>query len=94
MRGPCASSGRGTAADRHVAVEYSSDDEWAGHLLASVRAGLALGHPDVAALADIASAARRRPAGKPVRLLGAPDAVHRILQLFPELRVGLEVAAS
>ncbi|MEU3364090.1 MEDS domain-containing protein [Streptomyces pseudogriseolus] len=52
----------------------------------------ALDHLDIAALADIVSAARRRPADAPVRLLGVPAAVHRMLQLFPELRAGLEVA--
>ncbi|MGW5603817.1 MEDS domain-containing protein [Streptomyces rochei] len=54
----------------------------------------ALDHLDIAALADIVSAARHRPAAAPVRLLGAPAAVHRMLQLFPELRAGLEVAES
>ncbi|TFE48605.1 hypothetical protein E3E14_17835 [Streptomyces sp. ICN441] len=75
------------------------------HVVASVAAAIAaspvgdltldlsaLGHLDIAALADIVSAARRRPAGTPVRLLGAPAAVHRMMQLFPELRAGLEVA--
>ncbi|MFE6412490.1 MEDS domain-containing protein [Streptomyces sp. NPDC057837] len=54
----------------------------------------ALDHADIATLADIVSAARRRPAVAPVRLLGAPATVHRMLQLFPELRAGLEVAES
>ncbi|MGW4434564.1 MEDS domain-containing protein [Streptomyces sp. NPDC004596] len=51
-----------------------------------------LDHLDVAALADLAAAARRRPSGIPVRLLGAPPALQRMLALFPELRDGLEVA--
>ncbi|MEU3957780.1 MEDS domain-containing protein [Streptomyces achromogenes] len=49
-----------------------------------------LDHLDVAALADIAHAARRRPSGAPLRLVGAPPALHRMLELFPELRVGLQ----
>ncbi|KOX19828.1 MULTISPECIES: MEDS domain-containing protein [unclassified Streptomyces] len=50
-----------------------------------------LDHLDVAALADIARAAVRRPAGTPVRLLGAPPSLTRLLELFPELGLGLEV---
>ncbi|MFE6199354.1 MEDS domain-containing protein [Streptomyces sp. NPDC057838] len=54
----------------------------------------ALDHLDVAALVEIVSAARRRPPVAPLRVLGAPAAVHRMLQLFPELRAGLEVAEA
>ncbi len=50
-----------------------------------------LDHLDVAALADIARAAVRRPAGTPVRLLGAPPSLTRLLEVFPELGHGLEV---
>ncbi|GGW68865.1 hypothetical protein GCM10010503_52550 [Streptomyces lucensis JCM 4490] len=50
-----------------------------------------LDHLDIAALADIADAARRRPTGTPVRLVGAPPALHRMVELFPELGEGLEV---
>ncbi|MEG8277305.1 MEDS domain-containing protein [Streptomyces sp. AHA2] len=49
-----------------------------------------LNHLDVAAVADIARAARRRPFASPVRLLNAPPAFHRVLELFPELGAGLE----
>jgi ABC-type transporter Mla MlaB component len=49
-----------------------------------------LDHLDVAALADIARAARRRPSGTPPRLVGAPPGLHRILELFPELKAGLQ----
>jgi ABC-type transporter Mla MlaB component len=75
------------------------------HAAASVSAALAaspaqdltldlslLDHLDVAALADIAHAVRRRPSGRPVRLVGAPPALHRILELFPELGEGLREA--
>ncbi|WP_240926412.1 MEDS domain-containing protein [Streptomyces sp. JB150] len=51
-----------------------------------------LDHLDIATLARIADAARRRPTGPPVRVLGAPPALHRMLRLFPELGAGLEVA--
>ncbi|MEV8554765.1 MEDS domain-containing protein [Streptomyces glaucescens] len=51
-----------------------------------------LGHLDVAALAAMSTAARDRPSFSPVRLLGAPPALHRMLELFPELGEGLEVA--
>ncbi|MFF3365248.1 MEDS domain-containing protein [Streptomyces misionensis] len=51
-----------------------------------------LDHLDVAALADIAHAARRRPSGTPLRLVGAPPALHRVLELFPELGAGLQEA--
>ncbi|MDO0924728.1 MEDS domain-containing protein [Streptomyces sp. TG1A-8] len=44
-----------------------------------------LRHIDVAALAGLARAAARRPAGLPVRLLGAPPTARRMLELFPEL---------
>ncbi|WP_063760072.1 MEDS domain-containing protein [Streptomyces sp. NRRL S-1022] len=50
MRGPASPDGA-TAAYRHVAVEYSSDDEWAGHLVDFVRAGLMAGE-QVQYLAD------------------------------------------
>ncbi|MFE8938647.1 MULTISPECIES: MEDS domain-containing protein [unclassified Streptomyces] len=50
-----------------------------------------LDHLDVAALADIARAAARRPAGTPVRLLGAPPSLTRLLEIFPELGHSLEV---
>lgn len=49
-----------------------------------------LDHLDVAAVADIAHAVRRRPSAPPVRLLNAPPAFHRVLELFPELGAGLE----
>ncbi|MES9521550.1 MEDS domain-containing protein [Streptomyces capoamus] len=49
----------------------------------------ALDHLDVAALADLARAVRRRPYDTPVRLLDAPPALHRMLELFPELGDGL-----
>ncbi|MFJ7151516.1 MEDS domain-containing protein [Streptomyces sp. NPDC100445] len=52
----------------------------------------ALGHLDVAALAALARAALRRPSDTPVRLLGAPPALHRLLDLFPELGAGMETA--
>ncbi|MFE0382506.1 MEDS domain-containing protein [Streptomyces bungoensis] len=51
----------------------------------------ALDHLDVAALAGIARAARRRSAATPVRLLGAPPALRRMLELFPELGGVMEV---
>ncbi|MFB0614704.1 MEDS domain-containing protein [Streptomyces sp. AGS-58] len=51
-----------------------------------------LDHLDVAALADIAQAALRRPSDTPVRILGAPPALHRMLELFPELGAGIETA--
>ncbi|MEU0336731.1 MEDS domain-containing protein [Streptomyces sp. NPDC006193] len=51
----------------------------------------ALDHLDVASLTGLAHAAARRPPGRPVRLLGAPPALHRMLELFPELGDGLEV---
>lgn len=44
-----------------------------------------LDHLDVAALSDIAHAARRRPAGTTLRIVGAPPALRRMLVLFPEL---------
>ncbi|MEU2338377.1 MEDS domain-containing protein [Streptomyces sp. NPDC006654] len=47
-------------------------------------------HLDVAALADIAHAARRRLSGAPLRLVGAPPALRRMLELFPELGDGLQ----
>ncbi|MBH5333924.1 MEDS domain-containing protein [Streptomyces pactum] len=75
------------------------------HVIASTAAALAasparrptldlslLDHLDIAALADLADAARRRSCGTPVRMLGAPPALHRLLELFPELGEGLEVA--
>ncbi|MFH9011007.1 MEDS domain-containing protein [Streptomyces sp. NPDC017943] len=49
-----------------------------------------LDHLDVAAVAEIARAARGRPATSPVRILNAPPAFHRVLELFPELGAGLE----
>ncbi|MFD5714537.1 MEDS domain-containing protein [Streptomyces pharetrae] len=52
----------------------------------------ALGHLDIAALAEMSTAARRRPSSSPVRLLEAPPALHRMLDLLPELGEGLEVA--
>ncbi|KUN89850.1 hypothetical protein AQJ66_01915 [Streptomyces bungoensis] len=52
----------------------------------------ALDHLDVAALAGIARAAHRRSAVAPVRLLGAPPALRRMLELFPELGGVMEVA--
>ncbi|MFE5729644.1 MEDS domain-containing protein [Streptomyces sp. NPDC056528] len=51
-----------------------------------------LDHLDVAALADIARAAVRRPSPVPVRIVGAPPSLTRMLELFPELNRGLEVA--
>ncbi|MEU8470037.1 MEDS domain-containing protein [Streptomyces sp. NPDC029006] len=51
-----------------------------------------LGHLDVAALADITRAALRRSSNTPVRILGAPPALHRMLELFPELGTGIETA--
>ncbi|MFB8755430.1 MEDS domain-containing protein [Streptomyces nigra] len=51
-----------------------------------------LDHLDVSALADIAHAARLRPSGARVRLVGAPPALHRMLELFPELRAVLQGA--
>ncbi|MFD7131555.1 MEDS domain-containing protein [Streptomyces sp. NPDC059894] len=50
-----------------------------------------LDHLDIAALAGIARAAARRTSGTPVRVLGAPPALTRMLELFPELGRGLEV---
>lgn len=49
-----------------------------------------LDHLDVAALADIAHAAQRRPSGTPLRIVGAPPALRRILELFPDLGAGLQ----
>ncbi|MGA5316341.1 MEDS domain-containing protein [Streptomyces pseudogriseolus] len=49
-----------------------------------------LDHLDVAALSHIADAARRRPSGAPLRLVGAPPALGRLLELFPELASGLK----
>ncbi|MFI7388416.1 MEDS domain-containing protein [Streptomyces sp. NPDC049813] len=49
-----------------------------------------LDHLDVAALTDIAHAARRRPFGTPLRVVGAPPALHRMLDLFPELGTDLQ----
>ncbi|MFD8150713.1 MEDS domain-containing protein [Streptomyces sp. NPDC059720] len=53
-----------------------------------------LHHLDVAAVAEMARAARRRSPASPVRLLNTPPAVRRVLELFPELAAGLEEAAS
>ncbi|MGI5478774.1 MEDS domain-containing protein [Streptomyces lavendofoliae] len=50
----------------------------------------ALDHLDIAALADIAQAAMRRLPAR-VHILGAPPALTRMLQFFPELASGLEV---
>ncbi|MEC3992735.1 MEDS domain-containing protein [Actinacidiphila sp. DG2A-62] len=49
-----------------------------------------LDHLDVSALADIAHAARRRVPGSALRLVGAPPALDRMLELFPELRAALQ----
>ncbi|MEU2225918.1 MEDS domain-containing protein [Streptomyces sp. NPDC018347] len=49
-----------------------------------------LDHLDVAAFADLARAAHRRTSRTPVRLLGSPPALTRMLELFPELGAGLE----
>ncbi len=54
----------------------------------------ALDHLDIAALAYIAQAAHQRPFETPVRLLGAPPALHRMLELFPELGADLEVTGQ
>lgn len=51
-----------------------------------------LDHLDAAALADLAHAATRRSTDAPVQVLGAPLALTRILELFPELGSGLEMA--
>ncbi|MER7495639.1 MEDS domain-containing protein [Streptomyces pharetrae] len=51
-----------------------------------------LDHLDIASLAELATAARRRASSSPVRLVGAPPALQRMLELFPELGEGLEVA--
>ncbi|MFB8773233.1 MEDS domain-containing protein [Streptomyces broussonetiae] len=77
------------------------------HVVASVAAALAaspaervtldlsaLDHLDIGTLAEIVRAGRRSPAVAPLRLLGAPPAVHRLLRLFPELTADLEVAQS
>ncbi|GAA2219254.1 STAS domain-containing protein [Streptomyces nogalater] len=53
-----------------------------------------LDHLDVATLADIAHAARRRPSGTPLRLVGAPPALHRMLELFTELGTGLQAVGQ
>ncbi|MFH8336404.1 MEDS domain-containing protein [Streptomyces sp. AM6-12] len=53
-----------------------------------------LDHLDIASLAEIAHAARRRPSGTPVRLVGVPPAFHRMLELFPELGAGLQEAGQ
>ncbi|MFF9088557.1 MEDS domain-containing protein [Streptomyces sp. NPDC014991] len=52
----------------------------------------ALDHLDVAALSDIARAALRRPSDTPVRIVGAPPALQRMLELFPELGAGIATA--
>jgi ABC-type transporter Mla MlaB component len=49
-----------------------------------------LDHLDVSALADIAHAARRRAPERALRIVGAPPALHRMLELFPELRAALQ----
>ncbi|MEV5355113.1 MEDS domain-containing protein [Streptomyces sp. NPDC052693] len=51
-----------------------------------------LDHLDAAALADLAHAAIRRSSEAPVQVLGAPLALTRILELFPEFGSGLEMA--
>ncbi|MFI8191919.1 MEDS domain-containing protein [Streptomyces sp. NPDC085946] len=51
----------------------------------------ALDHLDVAALADLARAAKGRSPDTPVRLLGAPPSLTRMLEFFPELGSALEV---
>ncbi|MFJ3440744.1 MEDS domain-containing protein [Streptomyces sp. NPDC086081] len=51
-----------------------------------------LDHLDAAALADLAHAALRRSSDAPVQVLGAPLALTRILELFPEFGSGLELA--
>ncbi|WP_256916497.1 STAS domain-containing protein [Streptomyces hilarionis] len=51
-----------------------------------------LDHLDIAALTDIAHAARRRAAKTPLRLVGAPPALRRMLELFPELGADLQEA--
>ncbi|KOV93054.1 MEDS domain-containing protein [Streptomyces sp. NRRL B-3648] len=51
----------------------------------------ALDHLDAATLAGIVGAVHRRPSRAPVRLLGVPPALRRMLELFPELGDGLEV---
>ncbi|MFI0187203.1 MEDS domain-containing protein [Streptomyces sp. NPDC017082] len=76
---------------RRVAV--SAADALAASPAGSVTLDLSvLDHLGIAALAGIAAASRRRPPASPVRLQGAPPALHRMLELFPELGEGLEVA--
>ncbi|MFF8633833.1 MEDS domain-containing protein [Streptomyces pilosus] len=53
-----------------------------------------LDHLDIAAFTDIAHAARRRASGTPLRLVGAPPALNRMLELFPELGAGLQGAGQ
>lgn len=86
-------SGSGGYESRRVAAAT------AAALAASPAPGLtldlsALDHLDVAAVADIARAVHRRPATAPVRLRNAPPAVHRVLELFPELGAALEEAGK
>ncbi|WP_229923500.1 MEDS domain-containing protein [Streptomyces candidus] len=50
-----------------------------------------LHHVDAASLATLAEAAGRRPGGVPLQLREAPEALRRLLDLFPELGSAVEV---
>ncbi|MCS0604332.1 MEDS domain-containing protein [Streptomyces sp. LP11] len=83
----------GSAGYESRAVTASAAAAVAGSTSPAITLDLsALDHLEVAALAEIAHAAMRRPGPEPVRLLGAPASLIRMLDVFPELATGLEVA--